>query len=90
MRGLFAGVGLGLMLIFGVSGCSPVGDGAQVKAGVVGSYPNMLCCWHPPVAGVPTRTPDPNFRGGWRAASLSRPQAISRAQMDQLDLSRSE
>jgi len=38
-----------------------------IWAGVVDSYPNMLCCWHPPVAGVLTRTPDPNFRGGWRS-----------------------
>ena len=44
----------------------------QIKAGViwsgvVGSYPDLLCCWHPPTPGVPTRTPDPNFRPGWRA-----------------------
>lgn len=48
----------------------------QIKAGViwsgvVGSYPDMVCCWHPPGAGGPKRTPDPNFRSGWRTQWLN-------------------
>jgi uncharacterized protein len=37
-----------------------------IWAGVVGSYPDLLCCWHLPTPGVPTTTPNPNFRSGWR------------------------
>jgi len=37
-----------------------------IWAGVVGSYPDMVCCWRRATPGVPTRTPDPNFRSGWR------------------------
>jgi len=37
-----------------------------IWAGVVGSYPDMLCCWRLPTPGVPTPTPNPNFRSGWR------------------------
>ena len=38
-----------------------------IWSGVVGSYPDMLCCWHHPEMGLPTRTPNPNFRSQWRA-----------------------
>jgi dipeptidyl aminopeptidase/acylaminoacyl peptidase len=37
-----------------------------IWAGVVGSYPDLLCCWRLPTPGVPTPTPNPNFRSGWR------------------------
>jgi len=37
-----------------------------IWAGVVGSYPDMICCWRRPTPGVPTPTPNPNFRSGWR------------------------
>ena len=37
-----------------------------IWSGVVGSYPDLICCWHPPVPGVPTRTPNPNYHVGWR------------------------
>lgn len=37
-----------------------------IWAGVVGSYPDLVCCWRRPTPGVPTRTPNPNFRSGWR------------------------
>jgi len=37
-----------------------------IWAGVVGSYPDLLCCWRMPTPGVPTPTPNPNFRSGWR------------------------
>jgi len=37
-----------------------------IWSGVVGSYPDMLCCWHHPDLDMPTRTPNPNFRSGWR------------------------
>jgi uncharacterized protein len=39
---------------------------AVIWAGVVGSYPDMVCCWRRATPGVPTRTPDANFRSGWR------------------------
>jgi dipeptidyl aminopeptidase/acylaminoacyl peptidase len=39
-----------------------------IWAGVVGSYPDMLCCWRLPTPGVPTLTPNPNFRSGWRTS----------------------
>lgn len=38
-----------------------------IWAGVVGSYPDLLCCWRQPTPGVPTPTPDANFRSGWRS-----------------------
>ncbi|MFZ2097888.1 MAG: alpha/beta fold hydrolase [Anaerolineales bacterium] len=37
-----------------------------IWSGVVGSYPDMMCCWHHPAPGVPTSTPNPNYRSGWR------------------------
>ncbi|OGN91707.1 MAG: peptidase [Chloroflexi bacterium RBG_13_48_10] len=37
-----------------------------IWAGVVGSYPDLICCWRQPTPGVPTPTPNPNFRSGWR------------------------
>ncbi len=37
-----------------------------IWSGVVGSYADMICCWHHPDQGIPTRTPNPNFRSGWR------------------------
>lgn len=37
-----------------------------IWAGVVGSYPDLLCCWRLPTPGVHTPTPNPNFRSGWR------------------------
>jgi uncharacterized protein len=37
-----------------------------IWAGVVGSYPDMLCCWHAP-AGLPTYTPAPDRHLSWRA-----------------------
>jgi fermentation-respiration switch protein FrsA (DUF1100 family) len=37
-----------------------------IWAGVVGSYPDMICCWRQPAPWVPTPTPNPNFRSGWR------------------------
>ncbi len=37
-----------------------------IWSGVVGSYPDMICCWHKPTPGVPTRTPDPNYHSSWR------------------------
>jgi dipeptidyl aminopeptidase/acylaminoacyl peptidase len=37
-----------------------------IWAGVVGSYPDMICCWRQPAPWVPTLTPNPNFRSGWR------------------------
>jgi fermentation-respiration switch protein FrsA (DUF1100 family) len=37
-----------------------------IWAGVVGSYPDLLCCWRLPTPGVPTPTSNPNFRSGWR------------------------
>lgn len=46
---------------------------ADIKAGViwsgvVGSYPDMICCWHHPAPADPTPTPNPNFRSGWRTS----------------------
>jgi dipeptidyl aminopeptidase/acylaminoacyl peptidase len=37
-----------------------------IWSGVVGSYPDMICCWRRPTPGAPTSTPNPNFRSGWR------------------------
>ena len=45
---------------------SPVIKAGVIWSGVVGSYPDMICCWHHPEVGLPTRTPNPNFRSGWR------------------------
>jgi dipeptidyl aminopeptidase/acylaminoacyl peptidase len=39
-----------------------------IWSGVVGSYPDLLCCWHPPAPGVPTRTPNPDYHVRWRAS----------------------
>jgi fermentation-respiration switch protein FrsA (DUF1100 family) len=39
-----------------------------IWSGVVGSYPVMICCWHHPALSVPTSTPNPNFRSGWRTS----------------------
>jgi dipeptidyl aminopeptidase/acylaminoacyl peptidase len=39
-----------------------------IWAGVVASYPDMLCCWRRSTPGVPSQTPDPNYHLGWRAA----------------------
>lgn len=45
---------------------SPDIKAGVIWAGVVGSYPDMICCWRRPSPGVPTPTPNPNFRSGWR------------------------
>ncbi len=37
-----------------------------IWAGVVGSYADMLCCWHYPRPAVPTLSPDPDHRFSWR------------------------
>lgn len=37
-----------------------------IWAGVVASYPDLICCWRTPDPNAPTATPNPNFRGGWR------------------------
>lgn len=37
-----------------------------IWAGVVASYPDLICCWRKPNPNQPTATPNPNFRGGWR------------------------
>jgi uncharacterized protein len=37
-----------------------------IWAGVVGSYPDLICCWRRATPGVPTPTPNANFRSGWR------------------------
>jgi dipeptidyl aminopeptidase/acylaminoacyl peptidase len=37
-----------------------------IWAGVVGSYPDLICCWRRAPEGAPTPTPNPNFRSGWR------------------------
>jgi fermentation-respiration switch protein FrsA (DUF1100 family) len=39
-----------------------------IWAGVVASYPDMICCWRTPVPGVPTRTPNPAMPAGWRGS----------------------
>ena len=45
---------------------SPEIKAGVIWSGVVGSYPDMICCWRLPTPGVPTPTPNPNFRSGWR------------------------
>jgi len=45
---------------------SPDIKAAVIWAGVVASYPDLLCCWRTPTPGQPTPTLDPNFRPGWR------------------------
>ena len=47
---------------------SPEIKAGVIWAGVVGSYPDMLCCWRRPTPGLPTRTPNPNFRSSWRTS----------------------
>jgi dipeptidyl aminopeptidase/acylaminoacyl peptidase len=37
-----------------------------IWSGVVGSYPDMLCCWHHPSPRVPTLSPDPDYHTSWR------------------------
>ncbi len=37
-----------------------------IWSGVVGSYPDMICCWRRSAPGAPTPTPNVNFRSGWR------------------------
>ncbi len=37
-----------------------------IWSGVVGSYTDMLCCWHHPEMGLPTHTPNPNYHSEWR------------------------
>jgi fermentation-respiration switch protein FrsA (DUF1100 family) len=45
---------------------SPAIRAGVIWAGVVGSYPDLICCWRQPTPGVPTPTPNANFRSGWR------------------------
>ncbi|OGO66622.1 MAG: peptidase [Chloroflexi bacterium RBG_19FT_COMBO_50_10] len=45
---------------------SPLIRAGVIWAGVVGSYPDMLCCWRRSPPGAPTPTPNVNFRSGWR------------------------
>ncbi len=45
---------------------SPQIKAGVIWSGVVGSYPDMICCWHHPDLEMPTSTPNPNFRSGWR------------------------
>jgi len=45
---------------------SPDIKAGVIWAGVVGSYPDMLCCWRRATPGVPTPTPNANFRSSWR------------------------
>jgi fermentation-respiration switch protein FrsA (DUF1100 family) len=45
---------------------SPAIRAGVIWAGVVGSYPDLICCWRRPTPGVPTPTPNANFRSGWR------------------------
>jgi len=45
---------------------SPDIKAGVIWSGVVGSYLDLICCWHLPTPGAPTPTPNPNFRSGWR------------------------
>ena len=46
---------------------SPDIKAGVIWAGVVASYPDLICCWRRPNPNVPTATPNPNFRSGWRS-----------------------
>ncbi|MRR52773.1 MAG: alpha/beta fold hydrolase, partial [Rhodocyclaceae bacterium] len=45
---------------------SPDIKAAVIWAGVVASYPDMICCWRRPTSSAPTGTPIPGVRRGWR------------------------
>jgi fermentation-respiration switch protein FrsA (DUF1100 family) len=45
---------------------SPDIKAGVIWSGVVGSYPDMICCWHHADLEVISPTPNPNFRSGWR------------------------
>jgi dipeptidyl aminopeptidase/acylaminoacyl peptidase len=45
---------------------SPDIKAGVIWSGVVGSYPDMICCWHHLTPSGPSPTPNPNFRSGWR------------------------
>jgi uncharacterized protein len=46
---------------------SPTIRAGVIWAGVVGSYPDLICCWRRAAPGLPTPTPNANFRSGWRS-----------------------
>jgi dipeptidyl aminopeptidase/acylaminoacyl peptidase len=37
-----------------------------IWSGVVGSFADMLCCWHHPAPRMPTLSPDPDYHVSWR------------------------
>jgi dipeptidyl aminopeptidase/acylaminoacyl peptidase len=37
-----------------------------IWSGVVGSYPDLLCCWRYPAPLIATLSPDPNIHSDWR------------------------
>jgi dienelactone hydrolase len=37
-----------------------------IWSGVVGSYADMLCCWHHPAPRIPSLSPDPDYHVSWR------------------------
>jgi uncharacterized protein len=45
---------------------SPEIKAGVIWSGVVGSYPDMICCWHHPAPKVPTLSPDPDYHISWR------------------------
>ena len=45
---------------------SPEIKAGVIWSGVVGSYPDLLCCWRYPSPRVPTLSPDPDFHISWR------------------------
>jgi fermentation-respiration switch protein FrsA (DUF1100 family) len=45
---------------------SPAIKAGVIWSGVVGSYPDLLCCWHHPPPSVPTLSPDPDYHISWR------------------------
>ena len=47
---------------------SPDIKAGVIWAGVVASYPDLICCWRRPAPGLPTPTPNPTFRAGWRSS----------------------
>mgnify|MGYP001031138331 FL=1 len=47
---------------------SPDIKAGVIWAGVVASYPDLICCWRMPAPGLPTPTPNPTFRAGWRSS----------------------